>query len=598
LPDRHSQLGCLMSSNSPPLLGEWSAVGGSLALDAASITEAIQDISAPLVIVNTSRGLVLGRGGSGAFGKPASDPQAYPIVGLVPPMRIDQLGDASFRDDHGLRYAYVSGAMAAGIGSEAIVEEMTKHGMLGFFGAAGLSPSRVEQAIDRLQTSLSVERRESSARPTESAVATSSTGTPHSALRTPHFPHGFNLIHSPNEQSLEKAIVDLYLRREVRLVEASAYLDLTPHVVRYRLHGIHRDASGRVVTPNRVVAKVSRIEVGSKFFAPAPVKILSRLIEEGGITQEQAKLAELIPVAQDITAEADSGGHTDNRPALTLLPTILALRDRAMAQYQFAQPLRVGAAGGISTPASAAAAFAMGAAYILVGSVQQACVESGTCDAVRQMLAEAEQADTTMCPCADMFEMGVKVQVLKRGTMFPMRAAKLYETYRAYKGIDDIPATEREWLEKNLFRVTLDEVWRQTVDYFSTRDPAQIEKGNRDPKHQMALIFRWYLGQSSRWANSGEPSRRLDYQIWCGPAMGAFNEWTRGTFLAEPKNRRVATVAYNLLHGAAVMQRVNVLRSQGFNAPADATHVVPTDVSDLLSPLPAKPGRGDKAEDN
>ena len=364
--------------------------------------------------------------------------------------------------------------------------------------------------------------------------------------------------------------------------------------MRYRLHGIHRDSSGNVVTPNRVIAKVSRIEVGSKFFAPAPVKILSHLVDEGAITADQAKLAEQIPIAQDITAEADSGGHTDNRPALTLLPTILALRDRAMAQHRFAQPLRVGAAGGISTPASAAAAFAMGAAYILVGSVQQACVESGTCDAVRQMLAEAEQADTTMCPCADMFEMGVKVQVLKRGTMFPMRAAKLYETYRAHKGIDDIPAADRDWLEKNLFRVSLDEVWRQTSDYFSTRDPAQIEKGNRDAKHQMALIFRWYLGQSSRWANSGEPSRRLDYQIWCGPAMGAFNEWTRGTFLAQPANRRVATVAYNLLFGAAVMQRVNSLRSQGFAVPTEAARITPRELNDLLllSPLPGFAGRG------
>src|ERR1019366_8424775 len=53
--------------------------------------------------------------------------------------------------------------------------------------------------------------------------------------------------------------------------------------------------------------------------------------------------------------------------------------------------------------------------------------ESGASEGVRRLLAQAEQADTAMAPAADMFEMGVKVQVLKRGTMFPMRAAKLYE---------------------------------------------------------------------------------------------------------------------------------------------------------------------------
>ena len=117
--------------------------------------------------------------------------------------------------------------------------------------------------------------------------------------------------------------------------------------------------------------------------------------------------------------------------------------------------LRVGLAGGIATPAAAAAAFAMGAAYIMTGSVNQACVESGTSDAVREMLAETRQADVTMAPAADMFEMGVTVQVLKRGTMFPMRAARLYDLYRAYAGLDSIPAAERDKLEKTFFQARL-----------------------------------------------------------------------------------------------------------------------------------------------
>src|SRR5205807_7659400 len=113
------------------------------------------------------------------------------------------------------------------------------------------------------------------------------------------------------------------------------------------------------VTPNRVVAKVSRVEVASKFFAPAPDRILQELVRRGRLTPAQANLAARVPVAQDLTAEADSGGHTDNRPAITLLPTMLALRDRLQAQHRFDRPLRVGAAGGIATPASAAAAFTM-----------------------------------------------------------------------------------------------------------------------------------------------------------------------------------------------------------------------------------------------
>ena len=71
--------------------------------------------------------------------------------------------------------------------------------------------------------------------------------------------------------------------------------------------------------------------------------------------------------------------------------------------------------------------------------------------------AQAEQADTIMAPAADMFEMGVKVQVLKRGTMFAMRAAKLYELYRTCPSLEEVPAAERTFIEKNLFRAPLEE---------------------------------------------------------------------------------------------------------------------------------------------
>jgi hypothetical protein len=79
----------------------------------------------------------------------------------------------------------------------------------------------------------------------------------------------------------------------------------------------------------------------------------------------------------------------------------------------------------------------------------------------------------------------------------------------------------------------------------------------------MALVFRWYLHFSSRWAISGEPSRQVDYQIWCGPAMGVFNQWVAGTFLEKAENRTVAQIALNLMHGAASITRAHQLRTLG-----------------------------------
>jgi trans-AT polyketide synthase, acyltransferase and oxidoreductase domains len=513
-----------------------------------TLERAVGEVAEPFLIVD--------RGGAAdlVMGPPTADCalDLERLIAFVPACRLEQLGDPAFRGAHGTRLACMAGAMANGIGSVEVVEAMGRRGMLGIFGAAGLSLEAVERAIDRIDRG---------------------TGE--------RIPFGFNLIHSPHEPDHEAAIVDLYLRRGIRLVEASAFLDLTLPLVRYRVTGIRRDPQGKVVASNRIIAKVSRVEVASKFLAPPPERMLRELVQRGEISPEQAGWAARIPLAEDLTAEADSGGHTDNQPAIVLLPTMLALRDRMQVQYAYDRPPRVGAAGGISTPWSAAAALAMGASYLVTGSVNQACVEAGTSEPVRRMLAQAQQADIAMAPAADMFEMGVKVQVLKRGTMFAMRAAKLYDLYRSHDSLDQVPGPDRAMLEKTLFRAPLGEIWEQTRDYFARRDPAQIERGERDPKHKMALIFRWYLGQSSHWANVGEPTRTVDYQIWCGPAMAAFNEWVRGSFLEHPENRRVATVALNILYGAAVLIRTRMLQTQGVTLPPGMPRLAPLERGDI-----------------
>jgi PfaD family protein len=510
--------------------------------------ELLRRINLPLFVTEQAGKTVLlpGTTGSSVL-KPEN---LLPFTAMVAPTPLSALGDAIFCRDHHLLYPYIGGSMAKGISSVAMVRAFGEAGMLGFFGAAGLPLATVEAAIHELKGA-------------------------------GDFPFGCNLIHSPQEPELESALVELYLRQGIKLIEASAFLALTLPLVRYRTHGIYRQDDGRIVTPNRIIAKISREEVAARFFAPPPEKFLRTLVEAGELTAQQAEWATQIPMAQDVTAEADSGGHTDNRPALSLLPTILSQRAQFQAQYHYEQTLRVGLGGGIATPASAAAALSLGAAYLVTGSVNQACTEAGTCDEVRQLLAETRQADITMAPSGDMFEMGVNVQVLKRGTMFSMRAAKLYELYRAYPGLDALPAEERAKLEKTIFRAPLAEIWEATRAYFARRDPRQVERAAADPKHQLALVFRWYLGQSPVWASSGESSRRIDYQIWCGPAMGAFNEWSKDSFLENVARRQVVPVALNILFGAAVQLRAHQLALQGVHLPTTDKLSVPLEIAEI-----------------
>jgi PfaD family protein len=258
-----------------------------------------------------------------------------------------------------------------------------------------------------------------------------------------------------------------------------------------------------------------------------------------------------------------------------ILPAVVALRDTITERNGYSRAIRVGAAGGLGSPASVAAAFALGAAYVLTGSVNQLAVESGVSDDARAMLAEADVADVTMAPAADMFEMGVQVQVLRRGTLFAMRARRLYEAYRGHPSLDAIPAALRTELEREVLGATFEQAWAETRAFWLDRDPARLTAADRDPKHRMALLFRWYLGRSSRWAITGEVARRTDYQLWAGPALGAFNRWTAGSFLADPRERTVTQIALNLLEGAAMVTRAHQARTYGVPVPAGAFTFIP-----------------------
>jgi PfaD family protein len=303
--------------------------------------------------------------------------------------------------------------------------------------------------------------------------------------------------------------------------------------------------------------------------------MVQKLLADGRITPAEAELARDISVADDVIVEADSGGHTDNRALVVLLPIMLHLRDTLGTRGTLGYPVRVGAAGGISTPASVASAFQMGAAFVVTGSVNQAAVESGTSARARQMLCQADMADVTMAPAADMFEMGVKLQVLKKGTMFAMRAQKLYDLYRAHESMEAIPADEMKRLETQVFKRSAAEVWADTQKYWQKMDPKQVERALANPKHRMALCFRWYLGLGSRWAIGGDETRSMDYQVWCGPAMGAFNDWVKGTVLDPPEARRIVQIARNLLDGAAAITRAQNARSQGVPVPEEAFQFIP-----------------------
>jgi trans-AT polyketide synthase/acyltransferase/oxidoreductase domain-containing protein len=86
----------------------------------------------------------------------------------------------------------------------------------------------------------------------------------------------------------------------------------------------------------------------------------------------------------------------------------------------------------------------------------------------------------------------------------------------------------------------------------------EIEKAESNLKHKMALIFLWYFGYGSQLALSGDQTDKVNYQVQCGPALGAFNQWVKGTPLEDWRNRHVDEM------GKKMMQETAELLNQRF----------------------------------
>ncbi|MFC4104097.1 ACP S-malonyltransferase [Paenibacillus xanthanilyticus] len=431
----------------------------------------------------------------------------------------ESLGDASFKADYRLKYAYMAGAMYKGISSASFVVQCGRAGMLGIFGAGGLSVSAIEQAIADIQSGLGKDE-----------------------------PYGFNVLHRPGDPAAEEALVRLYAKRGVSVVEASSFLTVTRALVWYKAKGLLRDEQGRWTNNHRIIAKVTRPEVAEAFMSPAPEMLVQELLREGLITPGEAEGLRSLPVADDVVALSDSGGHTDQGATAVLLPAIARLRDELTRRHGYARRIRVGAGGGIGTPESAAAAFMLGADFIATGSINQCTAEAAASDAVKELLARAQVQDMAYAPSASGFENGAKVQVAGRGTFFPYRAdklAKLYDKHESFESIDD---KTREAIQSKYLKRSFNEAYEAAKTSATREETARAE---RDPKAKMALVFKWYLDESADRALSGDPDWRTDYQIFCGPALGAFNQWVRGTEFEGWRSRHVDELGLLLMREAA-----------------------------------------------
>ncbi|WP_432109464.1 ACP S-malonyltransferase [Streptomyces sp. AA1529] len=405
------------------------------------------------------------------------------------------LGAASFRERYGLRHACVAGSMYGGVSGPELLSRLAKSGGMGFYGAGGLTPAEVESGLGTVVAGLGRDN-----------------------------PYGAALPYQQADPEREMALAELYLRLGVRVVEASGHLEITPALVKFRLKG------------GAVLAKVNRTDLAEQLLSPAPADVVRHLREHGHLTEEEAAGAGSIPVATDLVVEAGAGWLSSPASVATVLPSVLRLRDRLSAGAR--QRVHVGAAGGIGTPEAAAAALFMGAEFLLTGSVNQCTVEAATSPHTKDILQSLSVHDVDDAPWPEMFELGVRNTVVRKGVFYPAKAAKLHQLWRAHDRWQDIDSGTRDEIERRYLRRPFAEVL------------AEVGPGG-SPKQDMAAVFRSYLVQGLALARQGDATRKVDYHIPCGPAMGAFNDWVRGTELEPWQRRNIDTITEHLLGGTA-----------------------------------------------
>ncbi len=426
------------------------------------------------------------------------------------------LGSNAFKEFFRLQHAYVSGSMYRGIASPQLVIRMARAGFLSFYGTGGLELEEIERGISTIQQAL-----------------------------PPDTPFGVNLLSNYMFPEEEMKLADLLLQKGIKVVEASAFLMITPALAYYAIKGLYYDSQKQqVANRHSIFTKVSHPQIAQMFLQPTPPHILETLLKEERITLEEAALAKNYPLSTCLCVEGDSGGHTNRKPLAPLFSSVAKVREEMQKIYK--QPFFLGAAGGIGDPISVGMAFLMGADFVVTGSINQCTLEAGTSDRVKDLLQAMLPEDTDYSIAGDMFEMGAKVQVLKKGVLFPIRANTLYNLYTTFKNLQEISPSLRDLVEKQFFRISFEQAAQEMGDYYTQK---------KTGKEKMAALFRWYLRNSNAWAIQGDPDRISDYQIHTGPALGAFNQWVKNTPQEAWQKRHVDEIALLLLSAAGDYQK-------------------------------------------
>lgn len=447
----------------------------------------------------------------------------------------EMLGNPLFQERYHSRLSYYAGSMANGVSSIEMVKKMANASILSIFGSGGYANETLREKLVELKSSI------------ESGK-----------------PYGVCYIANINDERKELEQAKLFVDAQVPVIEVAACTSITKSLVYLRLSGIYFDEEKKTIKfPRRLIGKCSRIEVAKQFMSKPPKEYVDELVQEGMLTKQEALIASRVSMTDDIAVEADSGGHTDQAKMEAIVPTIIGLRDSLVEKYQYQEDIMVGCGGGIGSAKAVADALALGADFILTGSINQCTFESGASKAVKDILCELGENETGYAIAGDMFEIGAKVQVVAKQSKFIERANTLYQMFMEYDSLEEIPEDKKKEIEHNYFKKSFKDVWKEIVEYKKRRNPKDLEEAATNKRFKMALFIKWYHAHCNKMTLEGNVEESDNFEIFCGPAMALFNKELKGTKLEHWQDRHVDEIAQLLMEKACVyMVKNGYLRKQ------------------------------------
>lgn len=430
------------------------------------------------------------------------------------------LGSSDFKTEYDTEFAYVVGGLYHGVSSAAMIRTLNNAGIVGFLGLQGMDLNAGKELLDTALQSVPKER------------------------------IGTHIVYNGLKPEESASALQMIIEYDIRRIEISGFFKPSQELILYRLRGLSYGKNDIPQSAYKMIVYVNNPKVMEEFLKPASEQLIGRLLTQRKITEEEAVIAAKLPICDDICIDNVSSGAG----RLSWISNLKHYARELSEKYGIKKMVRIGIGGGIGNPEMLALAFLAGADFVTTRSMNQCTAEAETSPQVKDLLQSAAENDFTYAPVEELFEFGEKVSVLKRGTLYPIRALKLYEIYTKYNSIEEISEKEKKLITEKYFHMSFEEMFERAARELT---PAEQRIASEQPKYKMSLIFKGFLKQCLLWAQTGKAGEEINFAVVSGSEMADANRWLKNSGLEEWSTRHVDELAKRMMEeGEAYLKNV------------------------------------------